>query len=255
MSSSIKIFFIIIALTIISCSGNSGNTRKSKRVPDKDVVSILTDLYLADGLLGLPPVRTVFSKKDSTTNYIEIIKKHGYTKEQMDMTIRYFFIRNPKRLEKIYDEVLARLSEMQSRLATESPPASTPVAPANLWTLATSFVVPDAGVTNPIPFSIPVKDTGTYELSMTIVVYPDDKSLNPTINVFFWHTDGTEPGVRDYWAPVVLPKDGLRHNYTLSKKLTDKTFTHFNGWLLYSEPRPGRWEKHAIIENILLRKI
>ena len=83
MSNYLKMYFIIIALAIISCSGNGGNKAKNKRVPDKDVVSILTDLYIADGLLSLPPVRTLFSKKDSITNYIEIIENPKNLKKSM----------------------------------------------------------------------------------------------------------------------------------------------------------------------------
>ena len=261
MNNSLKVTFIFLSLLIISCSGNGGKTSRSQLVPVNDVISILTDLYVADGLLSFPPVRIQFSAKDSIISYIEIIEKHGYTKEQMDNTLEYYFIKNPKKLEGIYDEVLAKLSEMQSRLATLTPPiaaaTTTPPTsgPVNLWTLAPSFAVPEIGVTNSISFSIPVKDTGMYELSMTTVVFPDDQSINPRISVFFWHADGTTSGVRNYWDEVSLPKDGKRHHYTLSKKLPDTTFTHINGWLLFNDAKNGRWEKHALVDNVTLQKI
>jgi hypothetical protein len=254
MSNFFKISFAIITLTLFACSGNVEKVRKSQLIPPRDVVSILTDLYIADGLLAYPPVRVLYSKKDSTASYIEIIEKHGYTKELMDKTIRYYFINDPKKLEKMYDEVLAGLSEIQSRLEAKTP-AVIPANTSDLWTANNSYSVPDDGVNNPVYFSIPVKDTGLYELSMITVVYPDDQSMNPRINVFFWHADNSETGVRDYWTSMKLPKDGIRQNYILSKRLTDTAFTHFNGWLLYSDPQTGQWYKHAIIENITLKKI
>jgi hypothetical protein len=253
MRNILKILIIIITLTFISCSGNGGKIKRSQRIPDKDLVSILTDLYIADGLIALPSIHARFSAKDSAGNYIAIIEKHGYTKDRMDKTMKYYFINNPKKLEKIYDQVLARLSEIQSRLVTVVP--SAPVVSYNLWTGQPSYYVPEAGITNSIFFSIPVKDTGLYELSLTTLVYRDDQSLNPRINVFFWHADSSKTGVRDYWNTIELQKDGKRHDYTLSKRLTDTTFTHFNGWLLFNDAKTGRWEKHALVENLLFRKV
>ena len=254
MSNFLKIFFAIIILTQIACSGPGEKVKKRQLIPSKELVSVLTDLYLADGLLVLPSLRAFYTDKDSSTNYIDIIEKHGYTKDLMDKTLKYYFIKDPKKLEKIYDDVLARLSEMQSRLVVKAP-AVVPVDSSNLWTTQTNYSVPEAGIINPIFFSIPIKDTGLYVLSMVTAVYPEDQSLNPRINVFFWHADKSATGVRDYWPSVDLPKDGARHNYNLSKRLTDTAFSHFNGWLLYSDDKPGRWEKHAIIENISFRKV
>jgi len=248
----LKIYFVIITLTFISCSGKGDKTKRSQLIPSKDFVSILTDVYIADGLLTLLPVHARFSVKDSISNYIEIIESHGYTKDRMDETLRYYFIKKPKKLEKIYDEVLARLSEIQSRLEIKVP--SSPVTSSNLWTGQPAYSVPEAGTGNTIFFSIPVKDTGMYELSLTAVVYPDDEGLNPRINVFFWHADSTKEGVKDHWDAVDVPKDGQSHNYKLSKRLTDTTFTHFNGWLLYEDIKAGRLEKHAKVENNVFRK-
>jgi hypothetical protein len=252
MSNFYKLFFLIIPLIFFSCSGNREKIKRSQRIPPKEVVSILTDIYIDDGFLSSPASYGKFSVTDSSYNHIAIIKKHGYTKDQMDKTIKYYFIRDPKKLIKIYDDVLARLSEIQSRLEAEKPTILIPSS--NLWTGQRSFLVPETGTTNSVNFSIAVKDTGMYELTLTAVVFKDDQSLNPRINVFFWHADTTKTGVRDNWNTVDLPKDGLRHNYTLSKRLTDTTFTHFNGWLLYNDTQTGRWEKHARIENIIFRK-
>lgn len=250
MNNLSKICLLTLILICISCS--SGRNKKNRLIPSRDVVSILTDLYLADGLLTYPPVRTKYAAKDSISNYVDIIEKHGYTKERMDATIRYYFLRNPKKLEKIYDDVLARLSEVQSRLRIK--PVTPPVTSTNLWTEKLNYSFPEGG-TNSVFFNIPLKDTGLYKLSLRILVFPDDQSQNPRINVFFWHADNKGTGVRDNWAAVNLPKDGRWHVYNLSKRLTDTIFTHLSGWLLDHDPKGGKWEQHAWIENINLMKV
>jgi hypothetical protein len=245
-----KTWFILIILIFIS---SSCQRKKANRlIPTKDVISILTDLYLADGLLTYPPVRMKYAAKDSISNYIDIIEKHGYTKERMDATIKYYFLKNPKKLEKIYDDVLGRMIEMQSRMKIKG--AVTPNPNMNLWTEKFNYSLPETNTNNMIFFNIALKDTGLYTLSLRIIVFPDDQSKKPRINIFFWHAQGSGIGVRDNWDVVNLPKDGQWHYYNLSKRLTDTAFTHLSGWLMYHDPKPGVWEKHSKIDNITLLK-
>jgi hypothetical protein len=253
MSKYFKICCVIIIMTFISCSCGKKKTSRNQLIPSKDLVSILTDLYLADGLLTYPPLRQQFSTRDSLSNYIDIIEKHGYTKARMDATIRYYFLKKPNKLEKIYDDVLGRLSEIQSRLKTKL--SLGPVNTSNLWTEQLNYSLPEGGANSYIFFNIPLKDTGLYELSLRVMVFKEDQSLNPRINVFFWHADNTKTGARDNWNVVNLPKDGKWHNYNLLKRLTDTAFRHFSGWLMYHDPKPGLWNKHAKVENITLLKV
>jgi hypothetical protein len=195
-------------------------------------------------------VRKVFNEKDSISNYIDVIEKHGYTKEQMDATMKYYFVNDPKKLQKIYDQVVAKLTEMQSGLEAKSPLKKV----FNLWNQKTSFNLPADGVHNPLFFSIPVKDTGMYTLSFTCVLFTDDKSLYPRTTIYFWHTDDTEQGVRNPWDKIDLIRDGLSHDYSISRRLADTTFTHISGWLFDCDQQSIRWEKHAGFSNIILFK-
>lgn len=242
---------MLIPLTLLYSCKSSGN--KNKLIPTKDLVEVLSEIYVASGLLAFPPVRVRFSIKDSISNYIDIIQRHGYTKERMDNTMRYYFEKKPKKLENIYDQVLTRLSEKQALLEKESPPVVPQIA-SNLWKGPGFVAVPETGIKDPIWFSIPIKDTGNYVLEFNTIVYSDDQSINPKVTVFFWHTDSSKTEFRISWPGVNLPKDGQQHNYSLSKTNTDTTITHISGWLLDSDPKEGRWEKHAKIENIILRK-
>jgi hypothetical protein len=241
---------ILISVTLLySCKSSNNN---NKLIPTKDLVEVLSELYVADGLLAFPTVRARFTAKDTISNYIDIIQRHGYTKERMDNTMRYYFEKKPKLLENIYDQVLTRLSEKQALLEKESPPI-VPQVVSNLWNGPGLIAVPETGVKDPVWFSIPIKDTGDYVLEFITTVYADDQSINPKVTVFFWHTDSSKEEFRIAWPVVDLPKDGLQHNYSLSKTNTDSVITHISGWLLDSDPKEGRWEKHAKIENIILR--
>ena len=245
-----KLILILVIPVTILYSCNFRNYQN--RIPEKDVVKILTELYVADGLLTFPSIRNYFSSKDSVSNYIDIIQKYGYTKERMDLTLRYYYDKKPKKLENIYDQVLSKLSEKQ--LLNEK---SIPVKknnPINLWTGPGFFSVPESGVQDGGWFNIPVKDTGLYFLEFSATVFPDDQSVNPNVTVFFYHTDTSKNGYQDFWPVTSLIKDGQRHQFSVSKRNTNFSVTHISGGFFGCEPKEGRWEKHARIENIVLRK-
>ena len=83
----------------------------------------------------------MFSSLDSILSYIYIIENHGYSKEIMDKTMKYYFIKNPKKLIKIYDQVLGILSEMESLVEKEA--VLTAVHIKNLWTGEEFYSFPD----------------------------------------------------------------------------------------------------------------
>ena len=254
MTTSGKSLIILLITTtlLVSCNKNDSPEDSKKLVPPALLVPILADLYLADGLLGFPPVRSDFSEKDSISTYIDILTRHGISKERMDNTMRYYFLKNPKKLEKIYDQVLARLSEMESELNAELPPVIP--ANANLWNLKDRFLVPEEGIQNTGMFNIEIRDTGMYEFIFTALIYEDDQGLNPRTTVYFWRPDSTEKGLSDYWDEMPLIKDGTRHNYTISKRLTDPSFTHIRGMLYNHDSQPARWEKHARFSDMIIRR-
>jgi hypothetical protein len=241
---------MLIPFTLL-CSCNSRD-RNNKLIPEKDLVNILTEIHVADGLLIFPNVRNHFASKDSITNYIDIINGHGFTKERMDKTMRYYFDKNPKKLENIYDQVLTKLNERQAILEKEI--AFRNQNPNNLWNKSYLLEVSESATDKNVWFSIGVKDTGNYILEFTSTVFRDDNSRNPKVTVFFWRTDSSKTENRSNWEEVTFPKDGKSHSYSLSKINTDTTFTHIGGWLLNSDPEKGGLKKHAKIENIILRK-
>jgi hypothetical protein len=246
----IRIILSLLIIYAVSCTNDNHKIRKRDLIPVNELVPLLTDLYIGDGLLQYPGVRDKFLNKDTISSYLDIIKKHGYTKEKVDKTLQYYFVNDSKKLQKIYDMALARLSEIQSRAETEKAVQVT----NDIWDQKTSFTVPDEGTNNSIYFNIPIRDTGFYSLTLTAIIYKNDQSINPRITVFFWKADSAGKQVKKFWDKVDLVKDDLKHNYVAIGRVSDTSFKHISGFLLDGDPQNGRWEKHAKINDIKLTK-
>ena len=113
----VRIILIVLAVLIIAPGCRHGNKSGGKGlIPEKDFIAILKDSYLADGILSLPQMRDLYLVKDSVSNYIDIIKNHGYTYEEMNNTIRYYFMNKPKQMIKIYDMIQEKFTEIESQV-------------------------------------------------------------------------------------------------------------------------------------------
>jgi hypothetical protein len=246
------VIFCLSIIVFVSCYSKTEPISGKNLIRSKDLVNILVDVHVAGGVLNLPATYKRFSFKDSISNYTDIIEKYGYTKEQLDNSMMYYFVKKPKQLQEIYDKVLSRLSEIETRIDSEFPKQPEPAK--NLWEGNLTYSLPEEGAKEAVWFDIPVQDTGNYVLSFSVIVDPDDKSINPGLTVFFWKENGTPDGERDYWTKVSFTKDGVLHQYSQSKNLTDTTFTRIRGWLLDHEAQSGIWEKHMRAESILLFK-
>jgi hypothetical protein len=171
MKSAPYILFII-AFAALSCSHPKVQLDNNKLIPEKELISILIDIHITDGLLALPRINTTYSILDSITTYYHVIEKHGYTKDMMDKTMKYYFIKDPKRLNKIYDIVLERLSEMESRIEKRSYVEQARLS--NLWPGKDFYAAPSTG-NGSAGFDITLSKQGFYRLAFTTTVYPDDQ--------------------------------------------------------------------------------
>jgi hypothetical protein len=243
-------FLIIITLSVIisSCESRRSKINHKNLIPEKELVSILTDIYLADGLIGMPRIVMKYSPLDSISTYNNIIEKHGYTKEIMDKSMKYYFIKDPKRLIKIYDKVLGILSEMESRVLKDiqkSKPESN-----NLWPGHESYSFPDPSGKDSVFFDLLLTKSGSYTLTANVTLFPDDQSLNPALTAFTCHPDSIETGKRNYIKPIFYIKDGQEHKYSVTFSVPFKTTLHLSGCLYDFTNNPADWEKHLVIRNI-----
>ncbi len=247
--------FTLLLLILFSLLAGSCSRRKNKLdsrglIPEKELVSILTDLYITDGLLSLPKVRHWFPSVDSTSSYFNIIEKHGYSKESMDKTMKYYFIKKPKKLIQFYDQVLGILSVMESRFDKEATVFQ--VHTNNLWKGREFYCLPDPKGDNSTIFNIPLNRPGTYTITFSATLFPNDQSVNPRITVYSCHPDSVDTGKRRYVETIGYIKDGKPHTYTLIIKVPEKTILHLRGRLFDFDNNPGQSEEHVIFENISL---
>ncbi|HCC71530.1 MAG TPA: hypothetical protein DEQ09_10330 [Bacteroidales bacterium] len=250
---NISLLVIVILLILQSCNKTTrSGIHKSEVIPEKEMVAILIDIYLVDGLLNYPPIKSSYSEKDSTENYVDVIREHGYTKEQVDNSIKYYFIDKPKRYTAIYDRVIENLSGIEADVIQRLSQKTN--TKKNLWNGKRSYSLPDVGVNDPVEFSIPVEGPGEYTIKARITLYQDDQSSDPHCQVWFWYDDGTEEGKIIPWEKKILGKSNRPVTITMKKELTDPRVTHIKGKLLNHTDQSGHWEKHAMVSNISILK-
>jgi hypothetical protein len=244
------LILIIISSMAGSCSGRKPKLDNKHMIPEKELVSLLTDIHLATGLLSLPSINAWTSSLDSITSYYQIIEKHGYTKAIMDKTMNYYFFKNPKKLNKIYDQVLGILSEMESHVDKDS--FILLARRSNLWPGKDFYLIPSPSGNDSTMFDITLSNSGYYTLTFSATVFPDDQSVNPRASVYSSSPDSIETGSRKYYKSIDYLKDGQPHNYKLSIPVPENKIRHLKGWLYDFDTPSYGIEKHIKIENISL---
>jgi hypothetical protein len=248
------IFIVLIALSVVTatCTGRRNKAEHKGIIPEKDLTSILTEVHIADGLLSLPEIKYKFAKGDTLESYIDIFEKHGYTKPQMDRTMRYYFVKKPKKLIKIYDRVLGRLSEMESRVDKEL--LVFKAGQTNLWPGESFYSLPDPDSNDTALIDFSSGFYGTLYLRFTLTIYPDDQSTDPVMGLYFSKTDSSGNETRVRFSPVRFIKDGHSHNYrfTLVQNLTGTV--KLQGWFIDKQGVSPDRVYHHRVENIILTR-
>jgi hypothetical protein len=245
---------VLVAFLIMagSCTSRKNKAEHKDIIPEKDLISILTDVYLADGLLSIPNISYKFSQGDTLSSYIDIIEDYGYTKPQMDRTIRYYFIKKPKKLIKIYDKVLGGLSETESKIDKEYSKMLS--EGQNFWPGKSFYSCPDPAGSDSAWLDFPVSYAQFYRLKFTFTIYPDDQSENPHLDLYFSHSDTAGNETRSNISTLPYIKDGRPHTYNilLTQKLPPPV--RLKGWFINREEMSPCREKHFRVENIILSR-
>jgi hypothetical protein len=253
MRSLSAIIVILFLIAGTSCSRRNKDIDKSGIIPEKDIESILKEVYLADGLLYLSSVYQWYSKTDTVPAYINIIRQHGYTKTDMDKSMRYYYIKNPKILVKIYDKILSEFSETESLLNKES--LSEQKDQNNLWTGKINYSIPFADNTIPGPFDITLDNPGQYTLTFSLTVFSNDQSVNPRISIYYIPADSITDNNKTTLKTVPYLKDDRTHQYDFNIEVMPNKPVHLKGYLFCYDNLPGEWEKHVNVEDISITKI
>jgi len=236
----------------VSCKEKSqqANRNTGKIIPQRDFVSILSDLYLTDGLLIVQRVRDQFPHKDSIDVYVDVIKSHGYTKEDMDTTLKHYFLKKPKKLIKIYDKMLADFTEMDERLSANREEMGAEIN--NEWKGRAILYFPDsANVENP-ELGVPLKKHSYFSLTFTVTIYPYDETRNPGFTAWYVNADSVETGKKHFLPPVRYIKDGMPHTYNFNEVNLFDFPVILKGSLYDVENYPPEGQRSGKIEHIQL---
>jgi hypothetical protein len=244
------LLMVIVSLLFTSCSSRKNRLDRKNLIPEKELIDLLVDIHLADGLLILPRIDAWTSKLDSIAAYYQIIEKHGFTKENLDKTMKYYFIKEPKTLNKIYDQVLGILSEMESRYEREF--TIEQARTSNLWPGKDFYSIPSLSGNDSTMFEMTATMTGTYILSFSATLFPDDQSSNPRSAAYTCSPDSLETGKRKYFESVEFIKDGMPHTYIMKILVLPRVPFHIRGWLYYFDNHTPSMEKDIYIGNISL---
>ena len=241
------LILVLFPILVISCFNREEVPRNKNIIPEKTFVSILKELHLSNGLFSLPKIRSRL-EGDTSMIYIEIIESYGYSKEAMDTTLQYYYIKKPKRLIRIYDQIMGEFTAIQAQLQNENQQLR--VTMPNEWTGEKFLELPGDEGSEDINFELELTPPGYYSLRFTATVFPDDQSFKPSCTVVLVYTDVPGPQKRKILPAIRYIKDGHPHDYKIEGTLTGKAKIILKGsfYSFMSDPDFGRPD--ARIENI-----
>ena len=241
---------LVVSLIAGSCSTRKNRIDHKNMIPEKEFVTILTELYMVDGLISIPKITQLYTFKDTLGAHLDVFKRHGYTKENMDQTLMYYYIKKPKALIKIYDQVLGTLSEMQSRYELEVTQMQSRMA--NIWKGESLYLLPEVSGIDSANFVLNANSQGIFYLTFTATLSAVDESHNTRPAVYTCHPDSINTGKRHYTKTLEYLKDGLPHVYNLEINVLEKSDFYIRGWFYDSESYPDLSRENLRIEKISL---
>ena len=94
----------------------AGCRKGPKIIPQKDFGNLYADLLLADQWVKQHPGQR--QTADTTLVYAEVLRRHGYTKEQVVASMKYY-LRDPLRYKRAMDVAVARLEKHYNETEAE----------------------------------------------------------------------------------------------------------------------------------------
>ncbi len=242
---------IITVIITASCSGRKNRPDHKGAIPENVLTEILTDLFLTDGLLTLPKVRQLASDRDSIETHMEVIEKYSYSVNDLNKTLNYYFIKRPKKLIRIYDRVLGRLSEMESRFMKEV--SIERLMMDEIWPGKQSYLLPDPYGTDSAELNLKINATGYYNLTFSIRIYPDDQTISSGTGLWLYYPGKPDTLQREDLSALPFIKDGRTHNCSITLHITETTGAYLRGWFTDHKNQNPAAEKHMTVEKISLK--
>lgn len=241
-----NIFLLVfISISLLACN-------KNRIIPEKDMVTIVTRIFLTDALsVSTQTEKSLFSR-DSIEYYAPIYKSLGYSTREFDSSIVYYS-RNPEALNQIVDKAINELSRKETEIKAKiAAMDGDSLDTTNLWVGKRKWILPVDGERETIDFKIPISSPGTYTLSAMIRLLPNDEALDPKIQFgFILSNDSTNVNL----IGERLINDGLDRLVKITSTIDDSRVTHIAGSILHHEKKEGKWTKRAEVSAIKIEFI
>jgi hypothetical protein len=209
------LFLFVSSLIVICCNNERG------LIPRRDLVPILVDMHIADAIAMTHMISQQFGGLDSAMLYDAVFTRHGYTKDDFIITLRYYS-EKPDVLVKIYDDVFSELT-IRSEEAKEMYNSTTPSRTNMIWKSDSArYKAYGDTAMYPEAFDIELDTNGTFVISAEIKLTKKDQSKNPRISAFFYRPGKDSITGRKYFEEEYLLKTDQFREYRMLKKYTGK---------------------------------
>jgi len=226
-SSGIGITFAVIIIFLISgsCQGN-----KKYIIGEKKLTSLLVDLHVAEAI-GMQTKTGIIEEFeiDSASLYGSVFDKHGVTKAMLDSTM-YFYSLQPDKLQKIMNNVIAELKHREDDIELKIKEKESLLTQV-IWESDSVYVFPERGPDR-IEIDVPIKGSGTYTVTTSVKIQPDDLSLDPRMSLYFYKSDSTAEGDKLYFPSIrYVSRNGEAKVYYAIKNIDSLGYTHIRGYM------------------------
>jgi hypothetical protein len=111
---------LLIILALYSCYHTAPDPSFNKNlvIPADSMVSVLTDLHLADGVINTIKLKDKSITHLSTEYFSEILDKHKIGRDTFEESLRYYAY-HTEELNKIYEKVIINLGKIESMATTK----------------------------------------------------------------------------------------------------------------------------------------
>ena len=236
----------LLFVLMVSCS-----KKKEEIIPVDTMTQILKDIYMTTSLLETYEINRNYSSKDSITIYYELYDRYGYSVEDVENSLEYYFIHKNHKLIKMYNSLINEMTVEMVKKQTQ-PISDYSEYNNNMWPFdkTSYYVVGKTDESKYAVFDIQMTQKGMYVVSFDISVSPTDKTVNPSMEI--WRTnvvDGGKGVDTTLVANVKYAKDGRTHSFSIPVYKADYSLSKLFGSLYCSYGDPSTF-KNATISNI-----
>ena len=104
--------FIILALASCYHTAPDPSFNKNLIIPADSMVTLLTELHLADGVINTVKMKDKSLKHLSTEYFSQILENHKIGRDTFEESMRYYAY-HTEELNKIYEKVIVNLSKLE----------------------------------------------------------------------------------------------------------------------------------------------